>query len=58
MIEQAFLPTAAEADTARETVARLDEMIVGTLADGSFIDPAMLGAARQIVAIAERYGTA
>jgi len=57
VIEQAFLPTVSEAETARETVARLDEMIVGTLADGSFVDPAMLGAARQLVAIAERYGT-
>jgi citrate lyase subunit beta/citryl-CoA lyase len=58
VIEQAYLPAAAEVETARETVARLDEVAVGTLADGAFVDPAMLGAARQVVALAERYGTA
>jgi len=57
VIEQAYLPTTGEVETARETAARLDEAIVGTLADGSFVDPAMLGAARQVVALAERYGT-
>jgi citrate lyase subunit beta/citryl-CoA lyase len=58
VIEQAYLPTAAEVETARETTSRLADVVVGTLADGSFVDPAMLGAARQIVALAERYGTA
>ena len=58
VIEQAYLPTASEVETARETVARLDEVAVGTLADGAFVDPAMLGGARQVLALAERYGTA
>jgi len=58
VIEQAYLPEANELEIARETVARLGEVAVGTLADGAFVDPAMLGAARQVVALAERYGTA
>ena len=58
VIEQAYLPTAAEVETARETIERLEEVAVGTLADGAFVDPAMLGGARQVVALAERYGTA
>jgi len=56
-IEQAYLPTAAEVERARETVDRLDAG-VGTLASGAFVDAAMLGAAQQVVALAERYGTA
>jgi citrate lyase subunit beta/citryl-CoA lyase len=58
VIEQAYLPTTAEVETARETIDRLDEVAVGTLADGVFVDPAMLGGARQVLALAERYGTA
>jgi citrate lyase subunit beta/citryl-CoA lyase len=58
VIEQAYLPTAAEVETARETVERLGEVAVGTLAGGAFVDPAMLGGAHQVVALAERYGTA
>ena len=58
VIEQAYLPTAAEVETARETIERLERGAVGTLADGAFVDPAMLGGARQVVALAERYGTA
>jgi citrate lyase subunit beta/citryl-CoA lyase len=58
VIERAYLPTAAEVETARETVARLGAAAVGTLSDGAFVDPAMLGGARQVVALAERYGTA
>lgn len=57
VIERAYLPTAAEVETARETVARLQEVAVGTLADGAFVDPAMLGGARQVLELAERYGT-
>jgi citrate lyase subunit beta/citryl-CoA lyase len=57
VIEQAYLPTDAEVETARETVERLGEVAVGTLADGAFVDPAMLGGAQQVIALAERYGT-
>jgi citrate lyase subunit beta / citryl-CoA lyase len=55
VIEQAFLPTEEELDLARETIERLAAGM-GTLEDGGFVDAAMLGAARQLVAIAERYG--
>jgi citrate lyase subunit beta/citryl-CoA lyase len=54
-IERAYLPTPEEVERARATVARLEEG-VGTLADGAFVDAAMLGAARQTIAIAEAYG--
>jgi citrate lyase subunit beta / citryl-CoA lyase len=56
-IERAYLPTEEELERARETLARLDADGTATLTDGAFVDAAMLGAARQIVAIAERYGT-
>jgi len=55
VIEQAFLPTEEEVERARETIERLAAG-TGTLEDGGFVDAAMLGAARQVVAIAERYG--
>jgi citrate lyase subunit beta/citryl-CoA lyase len=55
VIEQAFLPTEEEVERARETIERLAAG-TGTLEDGGFVDAAMLGAARQLVAIAERYG--
>ena len=58
MIEQAYLPTDDEVERARATVERLEAAAVGTLGDGEFVDAAMLGAARQIVALAESYGTA
>ena len=58
VIEQAYLPTGAEVERARATVERLEAAAVGTLDDGEFVDAAMLGAARQIVALAESYGTA
>ncbi len=58
IIEQAYLPTAVEAARARETVERLDAVVgAAMLPGGEFVDAAMLGAARQIVAIAQRYGT-
>jgi citrate lyase subunit beta / citryl-CoA lyase len=56
VIEAAYLPAADEVERARETIARLDADGVGTLAGGEFVDAAMLGAARQVVALAERYG--
>lgn len=56
VIEQAYLPTAGELEQARATVERLEQApdVVG----GEFVDAAMLGAARQVVALAEAYGTA
>lgn len=58
-IERAYLPTAEEAARARETIERLEDALgVATLAGGEFVDAAMLGAARQVAAVAERYGTA
>src|SRR5215831_104306 len=55
VIEREYLPTPDEVECARATVERL-EGGVGTLAGGDFVDAAMLGAARQTLAIAERYG--
>jgi len=52
VIEQAYLPTRAEVDAAR---AALDRGL-GTLADGAFVDPAMAGAARMVVELADAYG--
>ncbi|MGZ4354332.1 MAG: HpcH/HpaI aldolase/citrate lyase family protein, partial [Gaiellaceae bacterium] len=56
VIEQAYLPTAEEIERARATIERLEGAGVGTLGGGEFVDAAMLGAALQVVAIAERYG--
>ena len=57
VIEDAYLPTRAEVELAQATVERLESGAVGTLADGTFVDAAMLGAAQQIIEIAARYGT-
>ena len=58
VIERAYLPTEADAERARDTIARLEESLaVATIAGGDFVDAAMLGAARQVAALAERYGT-
>jgi citrate lyase subunit beta / citryl-CoA lyase len=58
IIEQAYLPTEDELARARETLARLETTLGATaLAGGELVDAAMLGAARQVVALAERYGT-
>ena len=58
MIEQAYLPTDDEVARAQATVERLEAAGAGTLDGGEFVDAAMLGAARQIVALAQSYGTA
>ena len=58
VIEQAYLPTDDEVERARATLARVEAAGPGTLEGGEFVDPAMLGAARQTVALAESYGTA
>jgi citrate lyase subunit beta/citryl-CoA lyase len=57
IIERAYLPTADEVERAQATVARLGAAGAGPLGGGEFVDAAMLGAARQIVEIAARYGT-
>jgi citrate lyase subunit beta / citryl-CoA lyase len=57
IIVQAYLPTAEELERAEATVERLDAVGVGVLEGGEFIDAAMLGAARQVVALAAAYGT-
>jgi len=57
VIEAVYLPTTDEVERARETIARLEADGVGTVGDGEFVDAAMLGAARQVVALAERYVT-
>jgi citrate lyase subunit beta / citryl-CoA lyase len=58
VIEQAYLPTDEEVARAQATVERLEAEASGTLGGGEFVDAAMLGAARQIVALAQAYGTA
>jgi citrate lyase subunit beta/citryl-CoA lyase len=58
VIEGAYLPTSAEVEQARVTVAQLEAAAVATLEDGSFVDAAMLGAAQQMIELAARYGTA
>jgi citrate lyase subunit beta/citryl-CoA lyase len=55
-IERVYLPTAAEVERARATVAKVEEAGAGTVGDGVFVDPAMLGAAQAIVALADAYG--
>jgi citrate lyase subunit beta / citryl-CoA lyase len=58
IIEQAYLPTEDETARARATIDRLEHALgAATLAGGDFVDAAMLGAARQIIALAERFGT-
>jgi citrate lyase subunit beta/citryl-CoA lyase len=57
VIEQAYLPTAEEVEHARATIERLRSG-VGTLDGGAFVDAGMLGAAQQVVDVAERYGSA
>jgi citrate lyase subunit beta / citryl-CoA lyase len=58
IIEQAYLPSEEETAWARATVERLEHALgATTLAGGEFVDAAMLGAARQVIALAERFGT-
>jgi citrate lyase subunit beta / citryl-CoA lyase len=56
VIEAVYTPSDAEIERARETIARLEADGVGMVGDGEFVDAAMLGAARQVVALAEAYG--
>jgi citrate lyase subunit beta/citryl-CoA lyase len=58
IIERAYLPTVDEVARARETIERLEqELGASALPGGEMVDAAMLGAARQVVALFERYGT-
>jgi citrate lyase subunit beta/citryl-CoA lyase len=56
VIERAFLPTQTELEAARATVEKVEAAGAGALADGAFVDPAMLGAAHGVIALAEAYG--
>ena len=58
VIERAYRPTELELDTARATLERLAADGVGTIDGGAFVDPALLGGAQQVIAIADAYGTA
>lgn len=59
IIECAYLPTDAEVAQARETIARLDDTLGASALDGGeLVDAAMLGAARHVIALSERYGAA
>jgi citrate lyase subunit beta/citryl-CoA lyase len=62
VIESVYLPSGAEADRARALVAGFDEQAghgVGAYAldDGSFVDAALVRSARELVELADRYGT-
>jgi len=54
VIERSYLPTEAEVESARATLERG----LGTLEDGAFVDPAMAGAARTVIELADAYGVA
>jgi citrate lyase subunit beta / citryl-CoA lyase len=55
-IERAYLPTPDEVLRARATVDLVERAAVGTVGDGAFVDPAMLGAAKTTLDLAELYG--
>ncbi|MBA2331855.1 MAG: CoA ester lyase [Actinobacteria bacterium] len=55
VIEHAYLPTEADVGRAHEALAR--GAGASALGDGSFVDEAILRQARQMLALAERYGT-
>jgi citrate lyase subunit beta/citryl-CoA lyase len=57
VIERAYLPTEEELASARTTIERLEAEAPAVLEGGGFVDAAMLGAARQVVALAGVYGT-
>ena len=54
-IEQAYLPSGADLERAREQLAH--DPGASALADGSFVDAAIVRSASQVIALAERYGT-
>ena len=58
VIESAYLPSAGEEARARELVERYEAATAGAFAvEGAFVDIAIVRAARETVALAERYGT-
>jgi citrate lyase subunit beta/citryl-CoA lyase len=57
IIERAYLPTEHEVEQARATIERLEAAAAATLDGGAFVDAAMLGGARQVLALAGAYGT-
>ena len=58
VIESAYLPSAGEEARARELVERYEVATAGAFAvEGAFVDIAIVRAARETVALAERYGT-
>ena len=57
VIVSAYLPAPAEVALARATIERLEHSTsASALEDGSFVDAAVLGSARQVVEIWEAYG--
>ena len=58
VIVAAYLPAPAELEHARATLERLEQTVAASaLDDGAFVDAAMLGSARQVIAIWEAYGS-
>lgn len=62
VIESVYLPSGVDVERARAFVARFDEQAeqgVGAYAldDGSFVDAALVRSARDLVGLADRYGT-
>jgi citrate lyase subunit beta/citryl-CoA lyase len=58
VIEQAYLPSEAEAARARALLAAFDASATGAFAwEGRLVDAALVRAARTTVALADRYGT-
>lgn len=53
VIADSFRPPASDVEWAREVLAALDSGGVATLAAGDMVDPAMLGRARSILALAD-----
>jgi citrate lyase subunit beta / citryl-CoA lyase len=58
VIERAYLPTDEEVERARATVSQLESSLGASALSGELVDAAMLAGARQILALAGRYGTA
>jgi citrate lyase subunit beta / citryl-CoA lyase len=58
VIERSYLPSDDEATDARALVARFERATSGAFAiEGAFVDAAIVRSARQILALADRYGT-
>ncbi len=56
VIERAYLPTAAEFETARSLVDLAAGSGGGFARGGTFVDAPVVSAAQQLVALGERYG--